>query len=234
MKNKGEEEGASALLGSSRWLALGVALIVLVVAGMTASYLSRPHSNAAKSDTVRARVNGAAITQQDVNCYIYLCPTRSGDTLNTHDDMPNASEIEAASLQAVIDRQLLAQKAKKRNITVSNKDIASAYDELVASFPAVSDYEQMRKTAGATQQEVKDMLAETLAIDALTKSLVPDSSASIAKLQAFYNVNKNSYAETGGFEGNEKQVRADYLNDARSTAINKLIAQLRKSADIKR
>jgi len=211
-----------------KWLVATVALLLLIVAGATAYLLSRPHSK-----TV-AQVNGTTITQADIKRQTEFPLSQTPGIFDTEGGAANKNDIDARNLQAAIDRQLLLQEAKKRGIKVSGDTVTSTYDSLIASYASPTDLQEKLKQAGTTEDELKSMVADNLTLSALTKSLVPDSQATVAKLQAYYDSHKDRYEGARTFAELKDEIKADYLNDARSEVVTKLLTSLRKSADIKK
>ena len=209
-------------------IAIALALLVLIAAGASAYLLSRPHTK------TLAQVNGTTITQADINRQTEFALSQTPGIFDTEGGAANKKGIDARNLQAAIDRQLLLQEAKKRGISVSGTTVTSTYTTLIASYGSPADLKDKLKQAGATEAELKSLVADNLTIAALSKSLVPDSSATDRELQAYYNSHKDRYAGAGTFAELKDEIKADYLNDARSSAAAKLIASLRESADIKK
>ncbi|MCL2332886.1 MAG: SurA N-terminal domain-containing protein [Actinomycetia bacterium] len=213
---------------SRKWLLVGIALLVLIAAGTTAYLLLRPHSK-----TV-AQVNGTTITQADINRQTEFPLSQTPGIFDIDGGAASKKDVDARNLQAAIERQLLLQEARKRGISVSSATVNSAYDSLVVSYASPTELQDKLKQAGTTEGELKSMVADNLTLSALTKSLVPDSSVTEAKLRAYYSSHKDRYVGAGTFAELKDEIKADYLNDARSLAAAKLIALLRESADIKK
>ena len=210
-----------------KWVVV-VALLALLAAGVTVYFLLRPHSK------TLAQVNGTTITQADIKRQTEFPLSQTPGIFDTEGGAANKKDIDARNLQAAIDRQLLLQEAKKRGIKVSGDTVTSTYNTLIASYASPTDLQDKLKQAGTTESELKSMVADNLTISALTKSLVPDSSATDAKLQDYYDSHKDRYEGAGTFAELKDEIKADYLNDARSEAVTKLLTSLRKSADIKK
>jgi len=211
-----------------RRMAVGLALVVLIAVGAATYRLPCPYSK-----TV-AQVNGVTITQADIDSQTKFPLSQTPGIFDANTGAVNQKDIDARNLQAAIDRQLLLQEAKKRGISAPGKTVAATYSSLIASYPSDAELKDKLKQAGTTEGELKAMVADNLTISALTRSLVPDSSATDAKLQAYYNAHKDRYAGAGTFTDLKSEIKADYLNDARSSAVAKLVAELAKSADIKK
>jgi len=210
-----------------KWIITG--LIALVAVFVFVLYLClHPHSK-----TV-VQVNGTTITQADINQQTTFPLAQTPGIFDANGGAANQKDVNQRNLNAAIDQQLLLQEAKKRGIKVSGKVIDSTYSALTRSYGSDSELQDKLKQAGMTEKQLKAAVADDLTISALTKSLIPDASATDAKLQAYYSSHKNRYTGAGSFTDLKDEIKADYLNDARSTAVTKLVAQLTKTATIKK
>ena len=215
------------LYKSRKLLILGTVIVVVVVAASAGAYfLLRP-----RSKTV-AQVNGTTITQAELDQQTSFPLTQTPGIFDAAGGAASQKEVDARNLQAAINQQLLLQEAKKRKISVTGKTITAAYSALTKSYADPVALKDKLKAASMTEAELKSAVADNLTISALTKSLVTDASATEAKLQAYYNTHKDRYAGAGSFDDLKAEIKADYLNDARSAAVTKLAAQLEKTAVI--
>ncbi|MCL2654104.1 MAG: SurA N-terminal domain-containing protein [Coriobacteriia bacterium] len=212
----------------NKWIVVAIAIVVLAAGALTAYLLLRQHTK-----TV-AQVNGVAITQADIDQQTAFPLSQTPDIFDANGGAASKQDVDQRNLNAAINQQLLLQEAKKQGIKISGKVIDAAYSSLAKSYGTDAQLQDKLKQAGMTEAQLKTAVADNLTIAALTKSLVPDSSASDAKLQAYYNSHKDRYAGAGSFEELKDEIKADYLNDARSTAIDALVAQLVKNANIKK
>ena len=218
----------SKLRNIRKWLIVGAIAAIIIIVASALYLLLRPHSK-----TV-AQVNGVAITQEALDQQVAFPLTQTPGIFDEQGGAANKKEVEQRNLDAAIEQQLLLQEAKNRGIKVPSKTINSTYDSLIASYPSKTALQDKLKAAGLTEKELKTKVADNLTISELTKSLVPDSSATDAKLKAYYNFHKDRYAGAGNFAELKDEIKADYLNDARSAATSKLVAGLKREADIKK
>jgi len=212
-----------------KWIITAVAIVVVIAAVSTGAYFYQ-HP---QSKTV-AQVNGAAITQAELDQQTSFPLSQIPGIFDSSGGAASQKEVDARNLQAAIDQQLLLQEAKKRKISVSAKTVTTAYSALTKSYADPVELKDKLKTASMTEAQLKSSVADNLTISALTKSLVSDASATEAKLRSYYNSHKDRYIGAGSFEDLKDEIKADYLNDARSAAVTKLVAQLEKTATIKK
>ena len=201
---------------------------MIVAIGLTSYFLLRPHSK------TLAQVNGVTITQADIDQRTAFPLSQTPGIFDANGGAANKQDIDQRNLNAAINQQLLLQEAKKRDIKVDSKVVSSTYDALTKSYGSGSELQDKLKQAGMTEKQLKTAVSDNLTISALTKALVSDSSATDAKLQDYYNSHKDRYAGAGGFNDLKDEIKADYLNDARTSAVDSLVAQLLRSATIKK
>jgi len=207
-----------------------VALCALVVIALAvgAYFIFRSHSK-----TV-AQVNGTTITQQDLNRKLAFPLSQTPGIFSANGGAANQKEVNQRNLDAAINQQLLLQEAKKRGIKISGGVVNAAYSALTKSYGTASELQDKLKQANMTEAQLKSAVTDNLTIATLTRTLVPDASATEARLKNYYNSHKSRYAGAGSFESLKTEIKADYLNDTRSSEVNKLVVQLKKSADIKK
>jgi len=217
-----------ALREYNKWIYIGIAAVVILVAGFITAYLLlRPHSK-----TV-VQVNGVTITQADIDSQTAFPLSQTPGIFDANGGAANKKDIDQRNLNAAINQQLLLQEAKKRSIKISNQAVDAAYNSIAKSYPSQAELQDKLKQAGMTEAQLKTAVTDNLTISALTKSLIPDASATAAKLQDYYNSHKDRYAGAGSFADLKDEIKADYLNDARTSAVDALVAQLLKTANIK-
>ena len=169
--------------------ALGIvlAVIILVVVGGAAYLLLRSHSK------TLAQVNGVTITQADINKQLDFPLSQTPGIFDTNGGAANQKDVDQRNLNAAIDQQLLLQEAKKRGIKAASQVVNAAYSALAKSYSSDSALQDKLKQANMTESQLKSAVADNLTIYALAKSLVPDSSATDAKLKAYYDSHKDRW-----------------------------------------
>lgn len=213
-----------------KWVIICIVTILAIsVAILAAYFLISPRSK------TRAQVNGVTITQADLDKQTTFPLSQAPGIFDSNGGgAASKKDIDARNLQAAINQQLLLQEAKSRKISASAKTVTNAYNALTKSYSDPVDLSNKLKQANMTEKELKERVSDALTISALGKSLVSDASVTDAKLRAYYNSHKDLYAGAGSFNDLKNEIKADYLNDARSTAMTKLVAQLKASAKIVR
>jgi len=180
-----------------------IALLLVAIAGMLVLYLVlRPHSK------TLAQVNGAVITQADINQQTAFPLSQTPGIFDTNGGAANQKDVDRRNLNAAINQQLLLQEAKRRGVKIASRTVNSTYSALTKSYGSATELQDKLKQAGMTEKQLKSAVADNLTISALTRSLVSDASATDAKLQTYYNSHRGRYAGAGSFAGLKDEIKA--------------------------
>jgi foldase protein PrsA len=123
-------------------------------------------------------------------------------------------------LQQMVQGELLDQYAKSNNITVSDDEISKKEDELKANFPAGS-WDEMLKSRGLTEADVKTLLRQQIIID---KALGKDVKVSDAQIKQYFDKNHAAFDKP-------EQVRARHILVADMGTATKVEADLKGGKD---
>jgi len=119
---------------------------------------AQPSKGASSSDTA-ARVNGAAVTQLELN-RLFLAHAQVPYSLVQED--PRAQEVRRQLLDLLIDRHLLLQEAKTLNMTVPQQELDEEFQGLIERFPSKEAFEETLKTEDLTPEAIRKNLGDQL------------------------------------------------------------------------
>ncbi len=108
---------------------------------------------------------------------------------STFDSRLEASPMGRTVLQQLVQETLIEQYAKNNNISVSNADIDARETQIKANFPSGS-WDEMLKSRGLTEADVRSALREQLILD---KALSKDVTISPAQIRDYFNKNRASF-----------------------------------------
>ncbi len=108
---------------------------------------------------------------------------------STFDSRLEASPMGRTVLQQLVQETLIEQYAKNSNITVSNAEIDARENQIKANFPSGS-WDEMLKSRGLTEADVRSALREQLILD---KALAKDVTISPAEIRDYFNKNHASF-----------------------------------------
>jgi peptidyl-prolyl cis-trans isomerase SurA len=141
------------------------------------------------SKDVAATVNGRPITYAQLNRA--LAAQFSNAPMKANSDQTTQLRLEA--LRALIDNEILLQRAEKEGLLASDSDVDAKFNELKAPYTQ----EQFQKLLEQRKMSVTDLKAQIrreLSVDKLmNKEIGSHISISDADVTAFYNANKASF-----------------------------------------
>jgi peptidyl-prolyl cis-trans isomerase SurA len=141
------------------------------------------------SQNVAATVNGRPITYAELDRAIAAqFPTAPPKT-----NADQTTQIRLEALRALIDNQIMLQRAEKEGLLASDGDVEAKFNELKAPYTQ----EQFQKLLEQRQMSLADMKAQIrreLSVQKLfNKEIGSHISISDADVNAFYNTNKASF-----------------------------------------
>gem|GEM_PF-1030721 len=165
-------------------LVIGVALLIMVFVQMK------------KPADVVATVNGEAITQTQLDRQYELLPPQY-----------QAYFTKDVLLQQMIDELLLLQEAKRLGIKVTDSEVSSFLEKLVANNNITMDnLTQRLEEQGMTLQEFKDLYKKQMIISRLFNTTFAENyTVSDEELQAYYDQSKEQFFTTS------EQVKASHI-----------------------
>jgi len=140
-----------------------------------------------------ATVNGVDISQKSLDDEINRIKQRA---------MPQGGEgsgvdqkkLHDQALNAIIDRELLYQESRKKEIAVSPEQVKSRTDEIKKNFPTDGDYQKALERMGLSEADLNSNIERTVAIESyIEKEIRPKVSVTEDEIKAFYTGNPNYF-----------------------------------------
>jgi peptidyl-prolyl cis-trans isomerase SurA len=152
-----------------------------------------PNSAMTVTGKTVARVNGVALTDQDLlREMLAIFPYA-----RVHNGFPKGQEadIRRGALDMIVFEELVYQEAERRHITVSPERIAHGEREFRKQFSSPAEFQAYLKAeARGNIQILRDRIKRALMIESLLKSEVEAKSAiSLAELRAYYDKNRAKF-----------------------------------------
>ena len=159
----------------------------LVLCGIAAVLLVS--CNKPVSSNVAATVNGRPIS------YTYLDRTIAAQfpnaQLKRNDDQTTQLRLE--TLRALIDQEIMLQRAEKAGLLASDGDVDAKFNELKAPYTQ-EEFHKLLAQKQMSPQEFKAQIRRELSVQKLfNKEIGSHISISDAEVTAFYNANKPSF-----------------------------------------
>lgn len=141
------------------------------------------------SNDVAATVNGRPITYADLDREM---ATQSNSMAPTQpDDQGTALKLEI--LRALIDREILLQRAEKAGLLAVDADVEARYNEVHAPY-SKEDFQKQLQARKMTENDFKAQIRKELSIQKLfNKEIGSHISISDQDVANFYNANKASF-----------------------------------------
>jgi peptidyl-prolyl cis-trans isomerase SurA len=141
------------------------------------------------SSDVAATVNGRPITYSDLERQM---ATQGPDTLGSQTG-DQALEYKLETLRALIDNEILLQRAEKAGLIAVDADVETKFNQLRAPYTQ-EDFQKQLKMRQMSEADFKAQLRKDLSIEKLfNKEIGSHISISDADVAAYYNANKPSF-----------------------------------------
>jgi peptidyl-prolyl cis-trans isomerase SurA len=162
------------------------AVLVMVAGLMTATGCNRGHS----ADVV-ATVNGHAIMRTDLDKAYQM---QLGDAPQQR-QLPQvqADSLRLNVLHALIDDEIVEQRAAKMNLTATNEEVDAKFAEMKAPYTE-EQFQERLKASNQTVDDLKHALRRNLTIDKLwNKEINSKITVTDADVANYYNQHKAEY-----------------------------------------
>ncbi len=148
-----------------------------------------------KDSDIAALVNGESITVGTVNDEIRRQPALSYEKMQAKDDQKKLRALQIASLNAIIERKLLLEAAKKSG-TIDDTQIKKEVDEELKAYESKEQLTEMLKQIGTTYDRFVNDVSDNHRIRAyLDKQIPKDIKVSDTDIKAEYDKDPSKYAE---------------------------------------
>jgi peptidyl-prolyl cis-trans isomerase C len=175
----------------SRLLGLSLALTLGTMGAFPGSTSAAPASLPEKD--VAALVNGKAITYEVLNTAFH---NQTGVPFEKVQDDPQAQQARKQILEQVINEELLADEARRQELSVTPEAVNARIKEIQARFPSEAAFNQALHSRGVTLDELKTDMKEGLMIQQLLqKEVFAKVSVSRQDLESFFRKHRDDYME---------------------------------------
>ncbi|HWI40433.1 MAG TPA: peptidylprolyl isomerase, partial [Verrucomicrobiae bacterium] len=147
----------------------------------------------AKPSEVRAKVNGTAITREEVERGMKaLLQQNNVDPATISADLRKRAED--AALNQLISAEVLYQEGKKLEIKDLDKQVEERVNQSRSRFNSKEDFEKALKSAGLTEKDLIDLTRKDTVINALVAKEVMDKvKVTDEQAKKFYEENKENF-----------------------------------------
>lgn len=183
-----------------------------------------------------AIVNGVAITMDEYNKNFERVQKQlmsMGQNLQGQ----QMADFKRNSLNNLIERSLLDQEAKKRNLTPDAAEVETQFAAFKSRFPSPDAFKEALAQMGWSEEQGKAQLVRDLTVKKLIDAMLKDAPAiTDAEIKAYYDANTDKFAEAEQVKASHILVKVDAsadkaTKDAAKKKITDLLGKLKKGAD---
>lgn len=143
---------------------------------------------------VAAEVNGDKIYKADLDRTMAMVKDREpAFTSNTPEAQKSLASLRSSILDKFIERLILTQEARRRNIVPVKADVDKALAEYQANYANEEAFKKALAEEGKTPDDVRRTLNEELALRELTAQMTADIKVTDADVQAYYKAHPNEF-----------------------------------------
>lgn len=177
-----------------------------------------------------AIVNGEEIPRETFNKNFNQFKTALTQSGSTATD----EQISQQTLDAMINTELLLQKAESEGISVTDADVQTEYDRLVQNAGGAEAFAAQLEQAGFSEDELRTQLAEELTINAYIESATDFESITVTDedVATFYEELSVQNPALPALDDVREQIKEQLRIQAQQQQVAALIAELRAEAEI--
>src|SRR6202041_3238534 len=163
---------------------------VPIVLLLTVGLLPIAGCNHSHSADVIATVNGHAIMRSELD---KSYATQLGDAQQQKPSQDQADSLRLNLLRAMIDEEIVQQRAAKMNLTATNEEVDAKLAEMKAPYTE-EQFEQRLKASNQTLDDVKHSLRRSLTINKLlNKEINSKITVTDADVASYYNQHRAEF-----------------------------------------
>lgn len=147
-------------------------------------------------DEITAYVNDEIITKSDVDFIVGPLYAKYKNSLSEIETQEKLKKARLDALQQLIDRKLVLQEARKKEIKVNEEDLEKRFNELKSKFSSTKEFEEALKKDSMSVYELKENIKEQLMIQEISKKEVASNVAvSPKEIEEYYESHLSEFGE---------------------------------------
>ncbi|MCA9360942.1 SurA N-terminal domain-containing protein [Candidatus Kaiserbacteria bacterium] len=222
----------------------GVAVLVLIVAGVAYMQLANDKANADADNNPNitltpeeaaepvAYVNGIAVTRGDLAesiTQVTQNALQSGVDIN---DLVVKSQIETQAYDVIINNELLKQAASESVERPSDEAVQAEIDTLVTQNGGEEAFAELLTEFGLTEETLKTNIADNLHIQAYLDTKITEVEIDDQQVLEYYERLGGEAAGLPPLEEVETQIEQQLKLEAEQNQVSDIIEELRNEAEI--
>jgi parvulin-like peptidyl-prolyl isomerase len=186
--------------------------------------LARHTDSAPKPDvSVVARVNGEPVTRADVQQLLANARERQQALQEAGGEHADSQAVDRAALKRLIDRRLVLQEARRRKITVAEKDLNQAITSLRGRFEDLKGLGIWMQEQGLDDKSLFETARTEILAARVRAALVQEVRVADAAVEQYYAANQENLQA--------QEVRLQVIVVKNEATGNEIMAALKKGED---
>lgn len=227
--------------GSNNALLIVLGLIAVALIAAAGYYFTKDKSGTdadqqqnTQDEVVVAKVNGVELYQDDYQRNIdQMASAYAAQGLDTN-EAETAALISEQALNALVNRQVVLQAAAAANVSVSDEEIETEYQNVMTSLGGAEAMTTALEQAGLNETSLRENLENELRIQKYLEGEANLSALTVtdAEVTAYYETAKAENAEVPALEEVSELIKQQLLIEKQQAAINTVLERLRAEAEI--
>lgn len=177
--------------GFSTFLSLPFVVAVVVLVGSSHRVSAATQAGTPPSDVrIVARVNGEPITRAELQRLLDSPLERQQIEQELGIEPKDSEELERAALKRLIQRRLILQEAKRRKLTITDRELNDAIKSLRRRFADLKDLGVWMKEQGVDEKSLFETIHTEMLATRVRAALVADVRMTDEQAQQYYDAHR--------------------------------------------
>ena len=181
-----------------------------------------------------AVVNGEEIGKDELDTQLDQLRTSYESQDRPFPEGAELAELERLVVGQLVQESLVLQEAEARDITATDEEVQSRYEETAASFADEEEFNQALEAEGLSQSDLERLISNNLRIEKLFSSVIDDADVGPAteeELRELYEL-ASQQQELPPFEEVRAQLEAELMSQRQNGIIESFIEGLEAESNI--
>jgi len=192
---------------------------VLLAVGVGATKVAAIRSSADTGPAVVATVEGKTISAKIYRMYLKNGSEALGLNDKTDEGRRKIELLKEGIISELIDRRLIDAEVSRRNLPVTDKSLAAAYERSVAEMGGEESYRRYLSEHALTDEEFRQTISDEVESQLLRAELDKEVSVTESEVTDFFNTQKNNSSLADIFKQPERVHARHILINARRSQI---------------
>ena len=145
------------------------------------------------------------------------------------------SEIKSQMLLSMVNEKILLQNAKKEGVSVSDAEVSTVYNDLIAKYESKESFEKELASKNLTEKEVKNNITDQMTLNKYIEKKIDANNimATDSDISALYKNYSDKQENMPKIEEIKSQLAEQVKQEKYRLAVLELIEKLKKDGDVK-